>query len=432
MKNPSNNLKLAERGAILSIATYLILSAVKIIAGSTLQSSSLTADGFNNVSDIVANIAVLIGLRMARKPADRDHRFGHWKIEDLASLITSFIMFFVGFDVLIETIQKIISNQETKIDPVGAVVGIISAIIMLGVYFIFYRNTSAIRKLNRETRGGITEQCYEFLISQMSVQVYFYNKTLAKKAHSKALDAAAKDNLSDAVTSIGTSVAIIASAFNFPIVDKLAAIVITFFILKTAYDIFMESSFSLSDGFDESLLQDYKQAILETQVKSQRGRTYGSNIYLDIILEMNPDLSVFESHEIADQVEDMLMERFGVFDIDIHIEPAPIPEDESLDNLYPNLLMREQLVEQGSQLDTLLSAEFLYISQDGRQLNKAEFQAERASKTPLKNFELLSVSQKTKLIRYEMDGVIHTSLWRRHEVWQNIFHQETRKNQSDD
>ena len=372
MKNPSNNLKLAERGAILSIATYLILSAVKIIAGSTLQSSSLTADGFNNVSDIVANIAVLIGLRMARKPADRDHRFGHWKIEDLASLITSFIMFFVGFDVLIETIQKIISNQETKLDPVGAVVGIISAIVMLGVY------------------------------------------------------------LSDAVTSIGTSVAIIASAFNFPIVDKLAAIIITFFILKTAYDIFMESSFSLSDGFDESLLQDYKQAILEipkiTQVKSQRGRTYGSNIYLDIILEMNPDLSVFESHEIADQVEEMLMERFGVFDIDIHIEPAPIPEDETLDNLYPNLLMREQLVEQGSQLDTLLSAEFLYISQDGRQLNKAEFLAERASKTPIKNVELLSVSQKTKLIRYEMDGVIHTSLWRRHEVWQNIFHQETRKN----
>ena len=394
MKNPSNNLKLAERGAILSIATYLILSAVKIIAGSTLQSSSLTADGFNNVSDIVANIAVLIGLRMARKPADRDHRFGHWKIEDLASLITSFIMFFVGFDVLIETIQKIISNQETKIDPVGAVVGILSAIIMLGVYF--------------------------------------YNKTLAKKAHSKALDAAAKDNLSDAVTSIGTSVAIIASAFNFPIVDNLAAIIITFFILKTAYDIFMESSFSLSDGFDESLLQDYKQAILEipkiTQVKSQRGRTYGSNIYLDIILEMNPDLSVYESHEIADQVEDMLMERFGVFDIDIHIEPAPIPEDERLENLYPNLLMREQLVEQGSQLDTLLSAEFLYISQDGRQLNKAEFLAERASKTPIKNVELLSVSQKTKLIRYEMDGVIHTSLWRRHEVWQNIFHQETRKN----
>ena len=143
---------------------------------------------------------------------------------------------------------------------------------------------------------------------------------------------------------------------------------------------------------------------------------------------MNPDLSVFESHEIADQVEDMLKEDFGVFDIDIHIEPAPIPEDEILDNVYQKLLMREQLVDQGSQLDALISSDFVYISQDGRQLNKEEFQLERAQTSPIKNLEITSVSQKTKLIRYQIGDVIHTSLWRRHEVWQNIFHQETRKN----
>ena len=393
MNNPSKNLKLAEQGALLAIVTYILLSTTKLIAGSMLHSSSLTADGFNNISDIVANIAVLIGLRMARKPADMDHKFGHWKIEDLASLITSLIMFFVGLDVLFETVQKIISKQVTAIDPLGAIVGFISAIIMTGVYL--------------------------------------FNKKLAKRANSKALEAAAKDNLSDAITSLGTSIAIIASALNYPLVDQLVAIIITFFILKTAYDIFMESSFSLSDGFDESLLHDYKQAILEipkiTQVKSQRGRTYGSNIYLDIILEMNPDLSVYESHEIADQVEEMLMERFGIFDIDIHIEPAPIPEDEILDNVYKKLLMREQLVDQGSQLDNLLSEEFFYISQDGRQLNKAEFQAEKSSEKKFKNFELISISHKTKLIRYQIDDVLHTSIWRRHENWQNIFHQETRK-----
>ena len=393
MNNPSKNLKLAEQGALLAIVTYILLSTAKLIAGSMLHSSSLTADGFNNISDIVANIAVLIGLRMARKPADMDHKFGHWKIEDLASLITSLIMFFVGLDVLFETVQKIISKQVTAIDPLGAIVGFISAIIMTGVYL--------------------------------------FNKKLAKRANSKALEAAAKDNLSDAITSLGTSIAIIASALNYPLVDQLVALIITFFILKTAYDIFMESSFSLSDGFDESLLQDYKQAILEipkiTQVKSQRGRTYGSNIYLDIILEMNPDLSVYESHEIADQVEEMLMERFGIFDIDIHIEPAPIPEDEILDNVYKKLLMREQLVDQGSQLDNLLSEEFFYISQDGRQLNKTEFQAEKSTEKKIKNFELISISHKTKLIRYQIDDILHTSIWRRHESWQNVFHQETRK-----
>ena len=106
--------------------------------------------------------------------------------------------------------------------------------------------------------------------------VYVHNKRLSQKVKSSALVAAAKDNLSDAVTSIGTSVAIVAASFNLVIIDRLAAIVITYFILKTAYDIFMESAFSLSDGFDEKELKKYKEAILKipkvTAVKSQRGR----------------------------------------------------------------------------------------------------------------------------------------------------------------
>ena len=87
MKQSISNLKLAERGAIVSISTYLLLSAAKLATGHLLHSSSLVADGFNNVSDIIGNVALLIGIRMARQPADRDHRFGHWKIEDLASFI---------------------------------------------------------------------------------------------------------------------------------------------------------------------------------------------------------------------------------------------------------------------------------------------------------------------------------------------------------
>lgn len=393
MNQSISNLKLAERGAIISILTYLFLSAAKLATGHLLHSSSLVADGFNNVSDIIGNIALLIGIRLARQPADHDHRFGHWKIEDLASLVTSIIMFYVGFDVLRDTLHKIISREDTVIDPIGASLGVISALIMFAVYL--------------------------------------YNNHLSKQANSKALKAAAKDNLSDAITSLGTSIAIIASSFNYPIVDKLIAIVITFFILKTAYDIFIESSFSLSDGFDERLLEEYQKAIMEipkiNRVKSQRGRTYGSNIYLDITLEMNPDLSVYESHAIADQVEAMLAERFGVFDTDIHIEPAPIPEDEILDNVHKKLLMREQLVHQGHQLEELLSDDFVYIRQAGEQLNKKDYLSEKELESTIKNFQLTSISQKNKLIRYETDDAIHTSIWRRHETWQNIFHQETKK-----
>ena len=393
MSNQSNNLKLAERGALLAISTYILLSGAKLAAGNLLHSSSLIADGFNNLSDIVANIAVLIGLRMARKPADTDHRFGHWKIEDLASLITSLIMFFVGFNVLIDTIQKIIGNQEVPIDPLGAVVGVTSAVIMFAVYL--------------------------------------YNRSLAKRVRSKALEAAAKDNLSDVLTSLGTSIAIVASALRFPLVDKIVAILITFFILKTAYEIFMESSFSLSDGFDQELLKDYQEAIMEipkiTRVKSQRGRTYGSNIYLDIILEMNPDLSVYESHEITEQVEDMLQERFGVFDIDIHVEPLEIAEDEIRENIYNKLYRYEMERLQGQDLSEHLNDSFIYIDSKGQEFDKEGYlsRTDLAEPSKVEDFQMEVVSQKTMLIRYKKDRLQHTSLWRRHENWTLVFHQES-------
>lgn len=394
MEKPYSNLKLAERGAIISILAYLLLSSAKLATGHLLHSSSLVADGFNNLSDIISNAALLIGIRLARQPADRDHKFGHWKIEDLASLVTSIIMFYVGFDVLRDTLQKIFSNEKVSIDPLGAGVGVVSALVMLGVYF--------------------------------------YNLRLAKRAKSKALKAATKDNLSDVVTSLGTSIAIATSAFNYPIVDKIVAIIITFFILKTAYDIFMESSFSLSDGFDESLLDKYKAAILElpkvSRVKSQRGRTYGSNIYLDVVIEMNPDLSVYESHAITEEVERLLKEQFGVFDIDVHVEPSSIPEDEILDNVLLKLKTYEERLQAQQEYQTLLADNFTLINEYGQESHKEDLvRLQEEHQIPFKNFEIESISQKTKLIRYELNDQIHTSLWRRHEHWQKVFHQITSK-----
>lgn len=307
-KDPIQNLKLAKRGPILSIFAYLLLSIAKLLAGYFLNANSLIADGFNNLSDIVGNVALLIGLHLASQPADANHRFGHWKIEDLSSLIASFIMFIVGFQVLIQTVQNIISNQQTPIDPIGALVGILSAMIMLGVYF--------------------------------------YNKRLSRRVKSSALVAASKDNLSDAVTSLGTSVAIAAASLNLPIIDRIAAIIITFFILKTAFDIFMESSFSLSDGFDNRHLKQYEKAILEipkiVAVNSQRGRTYGSNVYLDIVLEMHPDLSVLESHAITEEVEQLLSDKFSVYDIDIHVEPATVLESQDNDLIMQTFLRKKK------------------------------------------------------------------------------------------
>lgn len=290
----TQNLKLAEKGAWLSIIVYIILSAIKLAGGRYFQSDALTADAYNNISDIIGNIAVLLGLRLARRPADREHTFGHWKIEDLASLITSFIMFTVGIGALQATIIKFFGESTPPIDLLGAVVGLLSAVVLFAVFL--------------------------------------YNRRLSKKVQSKGLMASAKDNLADAVTSLGTSIAIIAASVGFPIVDKIVAIIITIFIFKTAYEIFMESFFTLSDGFDQNLLTHYEAAILAipqiVEVKSQRGRTYGANIYLDVVITMNPNMSVYDSHAITEQVEDLLKTKHGVYDVDIHVEPAALTIDE--------------------------------------------------------------------------------------------------------
>lgn len=398
MASPAENLKLAKRGPIVSIIAYLTLTIGKLLSGYLLGSSSLIADGFNNLSDIMGNVALFIGLHLASRPADDNHRFGHWKIEDLSSLITSVIMFIVGFQVLIQTLQKLFSGQSAKIDPIGAIVGLISALIMFGVYL--------------------------------------YNRSLSKKVKSSALVAASKDNLSDALTSLGTSIAILASSLNLPLIDRITAIIITYLILKTAYDIFMESAFSLSDGFDEKQLKEYEKAILQipkiSAVKSQRGRNYGSNVYLDIVLEMNPDLSVYESHAITEQVERLLSDQFHVYDIDIHVEPASIPEDEIFENVSKKIYKNEKIIlSKIPDYEKYISKTFLMVDENGNFLTAEDFLDQQKYYTcNFKYFKIQSISQKTKLVTYELNNQRHTSIWRRHETWFLIFHQITPINQT--
>ena len=280
-------LKQAEKGAIISIVAYLVISILKLLVGHWADSEALRADGLNNATDIIASVSVLIGLKVSRKPADEDHRYGHWKAENVASLITSLIMIAVGLQVLYSSIQTVISGRSESPDSLAALVGIVSAVIMYGVYF--------------------------------------YNKKLAEKVKSSGLLAAAKDNRSDAWTSIGTAVAVFAATFHLAWVDSVAALVVGILIVKTGIDIFKESTFTLSDGFDITLIQAYKEEIQKipgvTRVQSVKGRNYGANIYVDVVVEMPAQLSVKQSHAIADQIEALLRDKFGVFEIDVHVEP---------------------------------------------------------------------------------------------------------------
>lgn len=96
-----NELRQGETGAWVSIIAYVILSAVKLLIGYVFHSEALSADGLNNTTDIIASLAVLIGLRISQKPPDEDHPYGHFRAENIASLVASFIMMLVGLQVLL-------------------------------------------------------------------------------------------------------------------------------------------------------------------------------------------------------------------------------------------------------------------------------------------------------------------------------------------
>ena len=199
------------KGAWLLIGTYLLLSSTKLTIG-YIGTSALKADGLNNTTDIIASIAVLIGLRISQKPPDSNHQYGHLRAETVASLVASFIMLIVGLEVLVSSLKSLWESADTTPSLLTAYVAIGSATVM----YVVYR----------------------------------YNLALAKQIHSAAIKAAAYDNRSDALVSIGMAIGIFGAIYGFPIIDTLTAIVVAFIILKTAVEIFSEAVQSLTDAFD--------------------------------------------------------------------------------------------------------------------------------------------------------------------------------------
>ncbi len=283
-----NNLKLGERGAIISILAYIFLAFAKIFFATISGSSALMADGLNNTTDILASIAVLIGLRISRKPPDKEHRYGHWKSETIASLIASFIMLAVGIQVLKEAVISFFQGQHESPDIMAAYVGVFAAVVM----YVVYR----------------------------------YNKNLAQKINSKAVMAAAKDNLSDAWVSIGTAIGIFGAQLHMPWLDTLTAFIVGLLICKTAWDIFRQASHELSDGFDADKIQFYEDIIIKVEgvkgIQSMKGRNYGNNEVIDVVILVDAQLNVTEAHDIATSVEQVLSDDYGVYDVHVHIEPA--------------------------------------------------------------------------------------------------------------
>ncbi|MFD0048387.1 cation diffusion facilitator family transporter [Actinomycetes bacterium NPDC127524] len=286
-KKKYNDLKLGERAAVISIITYICLSTLKLFIGYTANSEALKADGLNNTTDIIASIAVLIGLKVSRKPADKNHQYGHWKAETVASMIASLIMMAVGLQVLYTAITSIFDKNIQTPDLTAAWTGLFCA----GVMYFVYR----------------------------------YNRSIAKKINSQSVMAAAKDNLSDAWVSIGTAVGIFGSQFHLTWLDPVAALIVGLLICKTAWDIFRDASLHLTDAFDEDLVKKFKGTTLGVQgvneVKDVKARNYGNNTVVDMVILVHSELKLRQAHDIATKVETKLKNEYDIYDVHVHVEP---------------------------------------------------------------------------------------------------------------
>lgn len=285
--NQYEEIRQGEKGAWVSIGAYLLLSALKLGIGYWFISGALVADGFNNLTDIVASVAVLIGLRISQKPPDKDHPYGHFRAETIAALIASFIMASVGIQVLISAVRSLFAAEHHTPSIVAAWVALFAAAAMFGVYF--------------------------------------FNSRLANKINNQALHAAAKDNLSDALVSIGAAVGIFGAQFGMPWLDPVAALVVGVIICKTAWDIFYSSTHALTDGFDEKELSALRKTIAKTQgvqsIKDIKARIHGSKVLLDVIVQVDPQLSLIESHRISDEIEQRMGRKHNIMNVHVHVEP---------------------------------------------------------------------------------------------------------------
>ncbi|MFC4388642.1 cation diffusion facilitator family transporter [Gracilibacillus marinus] len=285
--NTYDNYKQGEKGAWLSIIAYLILAIIKLIAASVGNSTALRADGLNNTTDIIASIAVLIGLKISRKPPDDDHHYGHFRAEMIASLLAAFIMMSIGIQVLVDTIRSLFTLEFHQPDILTAWVALGSAIFMY--------------------------------------LVYFYNVRLSKKIKSQALYAAAQDNRSDALVSIGAFVGIIGAQFHLYWLDPLAGLIVGVIICKTAWNIFSEATHTLTDGFQPKQLKKIEKNIYThpdvLDIKDVRGRMHGNHALIEATIFVDPNLTVEESHLITENIEEKLKEDLDIPRAHIHIEP---------------------------------------------------------------------------------------------------------------
>ena len=302
MTNPNDeNKKIStiRMAATTALFGNLVLASLKVVTGLISGSNALVADGVDSSVDVLICIIALVVVRIMSKPADTGHPWGHGRAETVATAILSFLLFFMGAQLIIDSASVLILNEQREApSSIAMIVALISI-------------------------AGKTVLAWSQFV-------------LGKRADSAMVKANAKNMAGDVLISLGVLVGLVISSLTgSAYADTIIALLIGAWIMKTAIGIFLETNLELMDGNND--MEHYR--VIVDAVNSVEGasnphrarmRRIAGFWDIDLDINVNPQCTVLEAHGIASQVEREIKQRLeNVFDIMIHVEPQGDITDET-------------------------------------------------------------------------------------------------------
>ena len=285
--------RVANRVSFITIVQNALLSIFKLFAGIFANSNAMISDAIHSASDVFSTIVVLIGVKLASKDSDKEHPYGHERLECVAAIVLAMVLFLTGLEIGAQAVKDIVRGNYGDLEAPG-ILALVAAVVSI-----------------------ITKEI-----------MYWYTRHNAKKIDSSALMADAWHHRSDALSSVGALIGIGGAMLGFPIMDSIASLVIFVFIAKAAYDIFKDA---MDKMIDHSCDEDTEKAIYDSVISHHKvlgidllqTRIFGNKIYVDIEIQVNGSYTLQKAHDIAEEVHENIEQNFPkVKHIMVHVNPA--------------------------------------------------------------------------------------------------------------
>ena len=272
-----------------AIVVNIVLALLKIISGNIFRSVSLISDGLNSLSDLITNILVIIGLKVGENPEDKEHPFGHGKIESVFSVIIGTFIVITAFDIIKENITGLFQLKGKVITSPMPVIITVIVIIIKVFQLIFMKNNT------KDYRGALINSLLE-------------------------------DYKADIVISISVLAGILISKIN-PVFDVFVGISVAIYIMYSGYNLIKDNALILLDSQNEELLENVRKDLSEfdeiENAHDFRMTTSGKNIYLFIDVRMNKSITIDEAHEITNKISKFIKHKYkNIKRVLIHAEPV--------------------------------------------------------------------------------------------------------------